>query len=105
MSRYRATLILQLLIAASSFAQDSVSNFSLRNVNFAFEGGLIYQGEPFGKIIIPDYFRQQNPSTPQYAGDNPLDHGAAYMRPGLAIHYNGFLLNASLTAEHRGQSY
>ncbi len=103
---FRIALVAALVVCAcgSLLAQDTLPKFSLKDFSFELKGGLVYQGIPWGSVIVPQYLREQNPATPSYAGDEPLIHGSAFLDAGAGFRMNGFFLHAQLIAEHRGQS-
>src|ERR1700689_123317 len=100
-------IIISFFACSKVFAQDTLPKFSLDDFKWSLQGGLVYQGDPFGTALLPDYVaRQRGLSSDNYeVGDEPLIHGASYLDFGSQFRYSGFSLAAQLVAEHRGQSY
>lgn len=109
MNRLRIPIIIILFFFKMTdvYSQDTLPKLSMKNLSFLIHGGLYYQGDPYGEVILPEYQTRDKPSFDgkYYVGDVPLFHGAAYLDVGGTFSMSGFSLNARLLAEHSGQSY
>ena len=100
--------------AEERVAADSTSSLPIR---FSLQGGHYYQSAFHSRISWPDYLRWEQAYKPdityqwrdprrQSVSDNPLFHGAGFIRIDLDSEpIEGLSLNAGLTGENRGMSY
>jgi hypothetical protein len=105
--RVTSLIVFSCFACSNAVAQDTIPRFSLDDFKWSLRGGLIYQGDPFGTALLPNFIAQERGlfSDNYSVGDEPLIHGASYLDFGSQFHYSGFSLATQLVAEHRGQSY